>query len=468
MKLRLAVASAAAYLALGAPGSSQEAPASAQATCGSVYCAVINTAKKVHEANCTPGSPSCSFDPLKAAIKAAWETTTTALCPTNIAVCNVLKLAGNWGMPMPYSISNGGGSAGGGGAWGEWDFDANCRFALGLDAQGNLIIPSIPLPAGDPMVRSTTSTEFFYASGGGGVATYKTKGRLPAVLFNLHHQNIARGEKRRWFGVFALTATGVNSAMPAYFSDTGAVVGRATYSKGSDGPNAFNFTYANDCPAVGSNGGDFDFYVNDDTKGCIWYAPNPALGQGGYAVNPVTSIPFANAGTLQTTIAGHPFLKCPLAKSFLANLTKKAIERANVTPAYEVTPDDVQTGGAPPLVEDLDDTDTPEDTGTSTPPPPDPTPTPTPTPSSGPDYDPTVSLGDPAAPEIDWWPDLPTISVDLGSPACPTYSLTLLGWWDQPFVIDSHCPLIEQNRAAIGLIMTAMFAMMAFFIVLRA
>lgn len=464
---RLLLAAGGAYALAGVPLSPAEAPADAQAVCGTVYCAVVNTAKKVHENNCTPSEANnqCAFDPLKSAIKTAWESTATAVCPTSIAACSILKMAAHWAIPMPYSISTPGGDFAGGGADGGWQPD-DCAVEIGIDADGKLIVPSIPLSTGGPM---TLGTPVFF-EGITGYNTIVATSRQAVSLWYFHAViNVQRSslssDNRVLVGCYRWTGSRADCASVGFWDGVtkrSSHTSQITPDPGGTWQSAYD---DKNCPIGTTTGGDFHFYFLRTGKSCVQYAPNDAVGKMGYRYGHRSTVPWGS--NLNVMLQGNPWLKCPLAKGLIAKLTNKVLQQAGSE--LEATDDDVQTGGEEVLVEDTDDSSTTEETGIPTPPTPPPTPEPTPTPTGdGPDYDPTVNLPDPNAPEIDWWPDLPTIEVDLGNPACPTYQLTLAGWWTEPFVLDSHCPLIEQNRAAISLLMIAMFSMMSMFIVLRA
>lgn len=374
----------------------------------------------------------------------------------------------------------GGGSFGGGGASGSWEEGAPCDdFKFRLDAAGNVIIPAIPLKVGTAMKRGqpgAADSIVYNAVGTTGVESSIYAKTPPAAnLWQLHSLNLSRGTPNRFFGVYHVSATGQTWArMPAYFGTNGALVSMQEDYR--DAPQTSSFCIGcepADCPPMAVSGGDFHFYYRWQSDQCVNYAPNPQLGLGGYAMNPETALTYAEFKNFPNGRNAY-YKNCKLSPALIQALADAAYKKASKLVGYDgiphspITPDDVRTGGEEPTLQELGDPPAiPDPSETSTPPTPDPTPTPTPT--STPDApwsDPAV--GDPAAPEIDWWPDLPTIEVDLGSPACPTYQLNLVGWWDTPFVLDSHCPLIEQNRAAISLLMIAMFSMMSMFIVLRA
>lgn len=394
----------------------------------------------------------------------------------------------NWAMNnipgFAQAFKGGGGSFGGTGASGSWTAnDELCaKVNLRYDASANIIIPTIPLaPAlGVPLIKGGPA----HGSGSLVEGAYQSGTNQGHALWWAHKVNIAYGDKRDWRGVWKITSSGGATPHPIYH------MRNSSYWKTATQRNAVlqgqptvvqgiweNSSRSEACPFGGQAGGNMShhgYMQSSYPPVCVNYIPNYALGPTGYAYPEEVSITFAQ---VPEWLASSPYGKCAVAKAALAMIIQTAWQKASEQPGYNgpapqpVTPEDVVAPEQPTGEDMADPPAMPTANGDPPAPLPDdpaPTPTPTPTPTGGTTYDPSVNLGDPTAPEIDWWPDLPTIEVDLGSPSCPTYSLNLVGWWDEPFILDSHCPLIEQNRAAISVLMLAMFGMMSFFIVLRA
>lgn len=475
-------------------------PAAAQSTqpvpgCDNMYCAVTETVKK----KCQENSLSGCFDnayqaALLGGISGAYQGM-KQWCANNGGLsatlqCTPLRAAEWLGLVWPIPGSDFGGGAG---ADGEWIEDL-CSFDWGIDADGGLIVPSIPLgKSGSPIMKGSDNTAVapqpptaataygtnLYIQAFGG-ADWKT-GQDGSVLYAIHTKNGTKSansfNKLAWIGCFRKEVNAGGNyyncrSVPHYNGNT--YVGRDDFFPR---PTQWNLTgdYVA-CPQGGFSGQDVYFYWNrtGNTKNCVAYVPNYSLSKSGYAYGDKSSLLYPNwkNSPLSDQLLGNPVLKCPIAKRLIAKMTERLWAKAreadpSLPPVPTIKDEDVVNGGSPPLVEDLGDTS--EDTSASTPTP-YPTPEPTGTPTGGGDAPPPpmVSPNDPAIPEIDWWPDLPTIAVDLGSSTCPTYSVDLPMFEQGSFVVDSHCALIEQNRAAIGVLMLLVFGIIALFVVLKA
>lgn len=464
-----AVVLGSALVAIPGPASTQTNPDNV------MWAAIFNTGHAALDRMCGPQTTGvCSAASKSGALTMAknWANANIASCGTSTP-CTWMKAIK--GLFWPYPVPIGAPGMAGGGATGGWTEGDDCgNLAYSFDVDGNLIVPSMGLPGSGPMKGQNRIAK---VDGNVGIE-YRASNVTGAALWATHSLNKTRGsDQREWLGCYAQAANGTTfyCSSQAFFRNGTKVTRRssqptviASYETAQS---------AGECPIGAVDGGDAEFYreFNYANTECVHYFPNTTVGKQGYIYAHFATVEASQWDKWPSGNLRHPtYANCPLAKEFIRRLTEGLLKEAAKTPGYpgptnpEVEPEDVKTGDYPPVVDDIADTgtDDPETPGT---PYPEPTPTPTPTPtSSPPPYDPTVGLGDPTAPEIDWWPDLPTIEVDLGSPACPTYSLSLVGWWDTPFVLDSHCPLIEQNRAAISLLMVAMFSMMSMFIVLRA
>jgi hypothetical protein len=307
---------------------------------------------------------------------------------------------------------------------------------------------------------------------------WQSSPRWAAALYTLHLKNKSLGsDKRDWFGAWRLDEGNgrVYVAGQRYIGSDGLMHGDTGFANNNGqlySSNSYRTVSGNPgfnpaCPEGGSTGGTFDFYsysgsfTSINVTQCVMYDPNYSLSASGYAYAEEVAISFSQ---VDSYLASYNSMgACPISP----DLIKRIAEDLTGEP---VDPGDVVTGGDEPQGEDLIDdvTELPPPTDNAPPPtsePVDPTPPPIP---PGDEYthpptnEPTVT-----APEIDWWPDLPSIEVDLGSPACPTYALEVpsFGW---SAVLESHCPLIEDNRALISTIIILVFSIASVLIVLRA
>lgn len=397
-----------------------------------------------------------------------------------------------------YGDGTGGdGAWNGGGASGSWSDPTPCKYTWDIDESGALVVPTIPLTGGGPMRPLKT----------GVVATplwsinqspwpHVLAERPDSVMLYFAHLQNNGLPKERWWGAWAAkfrNDAGTNGASLTFStsslthwngtdwvrraSTTGTVMNYGTSYGVFPGCVDGVFSQNNSCrpcPET-STGGDFDFYLSP-SKSCVMYSPNFALSSSGYNYPEKVAVPF---GTFIAT-ANQPdsLLACELDPSLIERMAEELWRRASFQPTYTgyppkpVNPEDVKVNGDPPRAKELQEVPPAVPTADNPPgqPPvpaqPLPTPTPTPTPSTS--YDPTVNNPDLVAPEIDWWPDLPTIEVDLGNPACPTYPINVPAPFNWSLTVDQHCPLVEQNRAAIAAIFLLMWSVGAVLVVLRA
>lgn len=375
---------------------------------------------------------------------------------------------------------------GNGGADGDLE---TCEVPFRLDAEGNLIVPSMPLKGGGPMMPGTTAYYSFTQPGNNqGMMADSSKA---AILWQVHKGNIyARGnlyDSRAWYGVLSRTSSSFTARSVAYLTNSGQLVPAANMvnafpqSVGWSGDGSLpgwlyrstGYTNAKQCPQS-MTGGEFDFYVEWHEAGwndpgpkdtvCVMYAPNKAISPSGYYLNPQTTVPAGN-------ISGFPnntWMKgsnCRLKGSLLTALFNVMLDNACPDcPPVTTPPDEL-----PPPVDDLGDPP-PALPAEPTPPTPLPTSTPTPGATSGP-MDPGPV---PSVPLVDvdgtlpglptWFPDLPSFNMGENT-VCPVYSATV---WETQITVDTHCPLIEDNRATIAALMLVFFTVASLFIVLRA
>lgn len=383
--------------------------------------------------------------------------------------------------PLPIGKSPRGGSFGGGGATGSWEAQDPCEdFDFRIDPSGKLVVPTIKLQGGGPLRYNRGSTDpgtpSYWAQPQPG--TVYADNRDAAALWWYHDTNKTR-PKAGWIGAYkketnqSTGAVSYRGGSVAYYNGP-TLVDATTSLVTPSGPSLGGLSASNagsrDCPESSSTGGNFDFYWTAGYT-CTWYAPNYGLSRSGYMYADEASLPLSESLNWPKLAPDH-LRACKLDPALIKALAEKLWQKAGGYPGVpapkSVCNDCVKTGGEDPHVEDLDGPpDLPEPTDNNPPPSPDPTPTPTPTATPTESVGEPPSVADPVAPEIDWWPDLPTISLSFGNPECPTYDMSVpqFGW---VATLDSHCPLIDANRAAIGVIMMLMFSVGSILIVLRA
>lgn len=402
-----------------------------------------------------------------------------------------LCLAGYFQFPTGANVGQSGTGFGGGGATGAWD---PCDFPYRFDAANNLLVPAVPMGSSSSVQRGQTGTGTASAQSStneydGGFGTYRiaesqsAAGKWIVHAHNVQYRNL--GDKRAWTGVGyydPAPSRGYRACSQAYYNSAGTYVGTSCIwvpaSTGNYGAVSSSPTAYPNCPEGGAGGVGIEHFVifngANSTGRCIAYVKNESLGPGGFAISGVFPVAYADAtgGNFETSF---PHLAaCPIAKEFTRRMAQALWNKAAQQPGY--------SGPAPGTITDQDVPDEPKptvddiaDEPTTLPPvtevPPDPTPTPSPTPTPTPTGTETVgempSATDPIAPDIDWWPDLPTISLSLGNPNCPTYDFSVpqFGW---EATMDSHCPLIEANRAVIAALCMLIWTIGSIVIVLRA
>lgn len=387
----------------------------------------------------------------------------------------------------PFSID--GGDFGGGGASGSWDL---CDFPWTFDASGNLLIPSQaegagPLNLGQQAYSIVGQTSTWAAAGDNySSGTRNASSRLGLGSYHVHARNkLERNlpDPRHWYGIgfwSSGSGEGWRACSQAYYNEQGTLVGRSCIWSNVTGPSAALWGYTTGgnlntgtphkpCPMGSAGGADTYYYASGYGNWCVAYVKNDSLGAAGFQLSTVFPVPFSEYSTgiiptRYTHIAG-----CRVSIDWIRQIAQGLLQK--VGSPVTVDPEDVRTGGLDPSITDASQPAVlppPQDDPTVPTPEPTPgaTPTPTPTPSS-PIYDPSVSNPDPQSPLVDWLPDIPSFSFSLPAAECPTYNISVpeFGW---NLTLNSHCPLIEQNRAAIGAIMLLIWGATAAFIILRA
>lgn len=381
--------------------------------------------------------------------------------------------------PTPLDLGEGG-SFGGGGAWEEWsctDFDYK------LDANGDLLVPPYPLKPQTQAMTPTVANKWMRSAVLGGVR-YGTESNDSVILWFLHQRNSAYSDKRDWYGVYGVSSGGAYSYMnQSYFNAAGTKISKTwnVYTPVQTGYSSATNPPGKACPSGGS-GGDFHFYLSgNNLDQCTMYAPNRALSKSGYAYPDTVAISRASVEAYMQGLEDRGDTQyCNLSPEIIRRLADEIWKRAAAQAGYTGAPytpvetQDVRIDADPPNVTDLKDPPTlPEPGPSPTPYPPSPTPTPSPTAGGDEvtrgDYDHVPEdAADPVAGEIDWWPELPTISFDFGSPQCPTYDLSIAEWGWNNMILDSHCTLLEGNRATISVIMVLIFTIIGIRVVLDA
>lgn len=378
-----------------------------------------------------------------------------------------------------------------------------------FDPQGNFIIPSYFLDTGGPVAVGPQGggDPYHYASNPVPSLPWVT-GSTPgaAARRQIHNINMQR-IPQAWYGVIGPTTPAgcFAFATVAYRNTAGGIQGRTTVNVCTNatallhGPSAAGEENATtgqvphkSCPEGAGGSADLHFYgINDfgsHWHGCTMYYPNFQLSPSGYAVNEKTSVPFANVQNWPKDMPG--FIKqCSVDPTAVKKIAQALWKKAAAQPGYDGAPPqtitDADSRPGPLKVEDL--ADAPGDSPQPTPDPNAPAPTPTPGTSTGStdvcDFGPggcddpgtaTPELDEPPtdfmAPIFDWLPDLPSLEFNTASAQCPTWDVNLTSYLGSTaqYTLDSHCPLVEQNSAALGALMLAIWGVMAAMIILRA
>lgn len=369
------------------------------------------------------------------------------------------------------------------------DYCENAVFKIAPNGDG-IIMSSLSLAGGGTMVypKDTWAT-----------STKSVRADSPAagLLWSAHLENISRAANgEAWVGAWTVNyngtywSAGYNTTL---LYDADRPVSPWYYDSATLAGLYENFGWnsgSKPCPAdAGST--DFHFYFENSEGRCVWYAPNTTASVSGYAYADEVYVPFAQ-------LAGWPNLQtaritdCDFNREIIAGLVQSMWEvahdqdPANTPPAPDtpIPAEEVQHCLGPPTVRrtlfaDFGSYDncggatqapetnpeTPTGDGPSSPSNGDETPAswydPPPT-TNGSGFD----LGDWSVSMPEWWPDLPTF--DFTGATCPVYTLDLSGYWSEPFVVDSHCLLIEDYRVLLGILMLSVWTFSALLIVMRA
>lgn len=316
----------------------------------------------------------------------------------------------------------------------------------------------------------------------------------------LHLDNMGRA-KADWFGVVGYVNGTLTYASVAYRTSTNVLVGRVTgtggatyakYSAAVSSGEAANGVEHKSCPET-AGGGAFTFYgynaattdypngvIGGHVHSCTWYVPDFTLSGSGYAINDETTI--AMSWSWPNLLPDH-LKDCPIDPALIRKLTNQLWKDAGDTTGYGGAPHQtVEDGDSRPgdttvgdLVEQAGDTTTWPDPDPETAEPTTTTPPGSTTVDLGPD--PNVgapTLDDPPTGIMDpifaWLPDLPSITLDTNNSECPVWAVNMTEFFGPQgqWLIESHCPLLETNRAAIGALMVALFGLGAAMIILRA
>ena len=374
--------------------------------------------------------------------------------------------------PLYAGQGEGGGGAGSTGP--DWE-EPSCDENYILDPAGNMIVPAMTLPEPAPYKYGQ---QLWQADTN---AKLRTNNVWSAIKVNFHMTNNPLEEHLRFAPVYAYqfcqSASCIYSVMgsrPAYFGPNATVVAGRSQSFGVGiMPSATAWSQVRpgwgdpppldyECPD-GIGQGDF----NQHWKACI-------KGPSFWAI-PTHGI--ITATQIKAWTQGSPMAHCRLSDEFIRFLADVAYKNACAdgtcdAPYSRVEKEDVRNGGQNPTVRDtgnVTNLPSPNNEGT---PMPQPTDTPTDTPTQGPDWtDPGTAAPNPQSPTAqsivdkawDW--GFPSITINLGSASCPTYTAQ---FYTYNLTLDSHCPFIEQNRAAISALMILLFTIAAGIIVLRA
>ncbi|PHK28012.1 hypothetical protein VF14_35405 [Nostoc linckia z18] len=360
---------------------------------------------------------------------------------------------------------------GGGGAGGTWG-DTPCEdLPYTLDFGGNLLVPALNLPEprgykyGETLWQATTDS------------LLRLNEPWASIKVKLHMENNPLEASERYAPAYATqycassacTFT-VHATRSAYYSggvlqgmrskavSVGILPTSIAWNQGTGYGEPPPTDY--ECPdgiGMGAN--------NQHWKACI---RPPAM----WSIPTMASIVAAD---LKKWAEGSNSANCAVSDEFIRFLADQAYKNACADgscdiPYSRVEKEDVKTGGQQPTIKDTGNVGSlPEPNGEAGNPVTQPTETPT---QQGPDWtDPGTQAPNPQSPTAqsifdkawDW--GFPEIEINLGSAECPIYTAQ---FYTYTLTLDSHCPFIEQNRAAISALMILLFTIACGIIVLRA
>jgi hypothetical protein len=436
--------------------------------------------------------------------------------PTWAHVMRWLISSGNY--PAPWNVGKDGASFGGAGAGGTWTSEDCGDVDYELDPAGNLVFPSFVLKTGAKIVMTGSQfgggAPFWHGDNG---SQWQTNTSAPQrYSAAVDYQALARRQvhlinmkrlPKDWYGVIGPNLVGttqcVDMATVAYRNTSGTITPRVrnnmcfnlNTSPGHNPTVAGPYEIAHkNCPQDDFDSADIHFYGESDLQShwhqCTMFIPNEEFGWKGYAINTKTTLAYVDSARWPIMLPEH-VKDCPIDPELLKKITDGLYKdiAAPAVPYQPIDPTSPRPGDL--KVRDLEDN---PGTGTSPtpgpnvndPPPTTTTPTTPTAPSGGTDVcdfgtggcdnpntpDPTLE----AVPEgildpiFDWLPDLPSITINTAGAQCPTWplDLTAFGGPSWQFVMEDHCPLLEDQRAAISVLMIVLFGLGAAAIILRA
>lgn len=422
-----------------------------------------------------------------AAARAAWTRDFVGkTIPQMIQAFDWLKGVALGGEPV---FRGGNGDYGGAGSQtGGWEAYNPCDWEPRFEGFF-LVIPTMPI-TGTQMLEKVKVPWHYTTTNAKNHSQYQyAKKDHGAALRKIHLENMSRPKGIAWSGVVAVN-TEVGNGATGWATASVGEWNWGLYTWKDRYIGFFNTQPVNepsytgpeyefrDCPADQAGSVGFDFYAHGPSlfngAQCTWYRKDYALSRNGYAYGDYASIPIvdflAENGKYQPWLA-----ECNISPWFLALLTNWLVQEgcdATGEPCDPVTPEDID--GDTPLPEAADPVGELPDTPQTPAPPPDPTPDDPGTDDGGGDgggsndgeYDnPGWTEPDVTVPELTFWmPQLPSLNLDF-DPTCPTYQFDFFG---EPMIFEQHCPLIEDNRQTIALLMVAFFSIASVMVILRA
>lgn len=389
----------------------------------------------------------------------------------------------------PYS---GGGSFGGGGAGGSWTDSRNAPcadFVYHLDQLGRLYIPTMPLQPGVSFTKTTPKTQAFSVYGYTN-HTFTATSTEAAALWTMHLMNKSLYPKPVWMGPWGTHVLNgvlfVDHCQPKEYIGSSLQGGPCSAIGDFNQDPYYGGSFGTDCPPGGTASGTFDFYGDDYNGGqtwtCIEYSPNPQIGKEGYAMPQETVIPAGMEKHFPNGL-GSWVKACNISPELIRQITDKLMDEVAANGGHAkgspVSSDEVRSGGFDPQLADLDASPSVPQSSSNSPPPGGGTQNPPPTTggegcefTAGCD-DPGVTASDPTAPTdssvmdpvLNWFPSIPSLSLNISGATCPTWTAHPFTW---TLTMDKQCEFAEQNRAAIGALMTVVWAIGAAVIILRA